>query len=69
MIFKKKIYTMKAMKKNSDHQKELVHKRIEKLDPNNNKNLPKKPLVKHGEELIHDDGFEHRKSAETANKV
>ena len=47
-------------------KKERVSKRIDQLDPNNNKNLEEKPLVKKQGKTVHDDGFEHRTSAETA---
>ena len=47
-------------------KKEEAKKRIDKLDPNNNKNLPGTKLVKRRGKKIHDDGFEHRTSAETA---
>ena len=46
--------------------KEEAKKRIDKLDPNNNKNLPDNPIVKRRGKKMHDDGFEHRTSAETA---
>ncbi len=47
-------------------KKEEVSKRIDKLDPNNNKNVEEKPLVKKRGKTVHDDGFEHRTSEETA---
>jgi len=47
-------------------KKEEAKKRIDKLDPNNNKNLPGTPIVKRRGKKVHDDGFEHRTSAETA---
>ena len=51
-------------------KKENVHQRSEKLDPNNNKNLPQKPMVKKpGKKEVHDDGFEHRTSKETTDPV
>ncbi|CAN5540829.1 hypothetical protein BH11BAC1_BH11BAC1_09420 [soil metagenome] len=46
--------------------KDEAKHRIDKLDPNNNKNLPKNPMVKRRNKKIHDDGFEHRTSEETA---
>ena len=61
---------MKSPKKtvNPDRvpRKEEVKRRIDKLDPNNNINLPDQPIVKRRGKKIHDDGFEHRTSAETA---
>ena len=47
-------------------KKERVKKRIDKLDPNNNINVPGTPIVKRRGKKIHDDGFEHRTSSETA---
>ncbi|MFI5220070.1 MAG: hypothetical protein ACHQNT_11355 [Bacteroidia bacterium] len=47
-------------------KKEQVSKRAEKLDPNNNKNLLQKPLIKKRGKKKHDDGFEHRLSKETS---
>ena len=47
--------------------KEEVKKRIDKQDPNNNKNLPENPLVEKDGKSERDDGFEHRTSAETAS--
>jgi hypothetical protein len=54
--------------KNPDRvlKKEEVQGRINKLDPNNNKNIPENPIVKRHGKKIHDDGFEHRTSGETA---
>ena len=46
--------------------KDQVKKRIEEQDPNNNKNLPGKPVVKRRGKKQSDDGFEHRTSEETA---
>lgn len=48
-------------------KKQEVSKRSEQLDPNNNKNLAEKPLVKRRGKKVHDDGFEHRTSNETTN--
>lgn len=45
-------------------KEEEVSKRVEELDPNNNKNLPNKKLVKRRGKKTHDDGFEHRTSEE-----
>jgi hypothetical protein len=58
----------KVMQKNKDRipKKEEVIKRIDKLDPNNNKNIEQKPVVKRRGKKVHDDGFEHRSSKETA---
>ncbi|MEO8151105.1 MAG: hypothetical protein ABI723_25960 [Bacteroidia bacterium] len=51
-------------------KKTSVHERTEKLDPNNNKNLRQKPLIKKpGKKAEHDDGFEHRTSNETTTPV
>jgi len=47
-------------------RKDEARHRIDKLDPNNNINLPDKPVVKRRGKKIHDDGFEHRTSEETA---
>lgn len=47
-------------------KKSEAEERINKLDPNNNKNLPGTPVIKRRGRKIHDDGFEHRTSAETA---
>ena len=54
------------MKSKTAVKKEQVRKRINKLDPNNNKNLEDKPLVNQHDKIVHDDGFEHRTSDETA---
>jgi hypothetical protein len=60
----------KLMKKlqNGDRvpKKAEVNHRNNKLDPNNNKNLPDKPIVKRRGKKMRDDGFEHRTSEETA---
>jgi hypothetical protein len=47
-------------------KKDEAEARINKLDPNNNKNIPEKPIVKRRGKKIHDDGFEHRESKDTA---
>ena len=47
-----------------NQKKEQVSKRIEKLDPNNNKNLPDKKMIKKRGRKEHDDNFEHRSSGE-----
>lgn len=58
---------MSTTKKNKvEQKKDEVKNRAEKLDPNNNKNLPGKPMVKHGKTKTNDDGFEHRTSKEAA---
>ena len=59
-IMKKPLYQDRSLKK------EEAEKRINKLDPNNNKNLPDKKTVKRRGKKIKDDGFEHRSSDETA---
>ena len=46
-------------------KKEKVNERNNQLDPNNNKNLEEKPLVKKHGKIVHDDGFEHRESGDT----
>ena len=46
-------------------KKEEISKRSDKLDPNNNKNVEKNPIIKRRGKKIHDDGFEHRTSNET----
>ena len=55
----------KPIVKDRTLNKEQVKKRIDKLDPNNNKNLPQNPLIEKDGEIKSDDGFEHRTSAET----
>ncbi len=55
---------MNTQEDNTIHNKEEVSKRIDKLDPNNNKNLQQKPIVKRRGKKVHDDGFEHRTSNE-----
>lgn len=60
---------MKKSAKISTQKKEDIQKRVDKLDPNNSKNKKENPLVKHGNKLIRDDGFEHRSSDERADKV
>jgi len=54
--------------KNRDRvlKKGEAKERIDKLDPNNNKNLPGHPVVKRRGKKLRDDGFEHRTSEETA---
>jgi len=54
---------MKSEKVN--RRKEEVAKRLDILDPNNNINLPQRPIVKRRGKKVHDDRFEHRKSSET----
>ena len=46
-------------------RKEEVAKRLDILDPNNNKDLPQRPVVKRRRKRVHEDGFEHRASSET----
>lgn len=43
-------------------KKEKVLKRLNKLDPNNNKNRKDRPVVKRRGRKVRDDGFEHRTS-------
>ena len=54
-----------TMKKNEAEKKAKVLKRLNKLDPNNNKNVPDRPVVKRRGKKTKDDGFEHRTSSET----
>ena len=54
---------MKSEKIN--RRKEEVATRADLLDPNNNKDLPQRPIVKRRKKKVHDDGFEHRASSET----
>lgn len=49
-----------------DRKKEEVIKRVDKLDPNNNKNLEQNPIVKRRGKKVHDDGFEHRTSNDSS---
>jgi len=56
---------MKINKTRAPEKKEVIE-RINDLDPNNNKNLPEKPLVKRRGKKVHDDGFEHRSSRESS---
>jgi hypothetical protein len=51
--------------KKTSARKEEVANRSNLLDPNNNKDLPQRPIVKRRGKKVHDDGFEHRKSSET----
>jgi hypothetical protein len=51
--------------KKTKHKKAQAEKRINLLDPNNNKNLPEQPVIKRRSKKVHDDGFEHRTSSET----
>jgi len=46
-------------------RKDEVALRSDILDPNNNKDLPQRPVVKRRNKKVHDDGFEHRSSSET----
>ena len=46
-------------------KKPKVLKRLNKLDPNNNKNRKDRPVVKRRGKKVRDDGFEHRTSSET----
>jgi hypothetical protein len=41
-------------------KKKEVSKRSNKLDPNNNKNLPEMPVIIKRGKKVHDDGFEHK---------
>jgi len=51
--------------RSTEVKKEKVLKRLNKLDPNNNKNRKDRPVVKRRGKKIRDDGFEHRTSPET----
>jgi hypothetical protein len=53
-----------AVKKRAVKKKE-VRKRINRLDPNNNINLPGHRLIRRRGKKVRDDGFEHRQSKET----
>ena len=55
------------MAKRTISKKKEVSRRLNKLDPNNNKNILQKPLVKRRGKKIHDDNFEHRTSKETTS--
>ena len=46
-------------------KKREVSRRINRLDPNNNKNLPGKRIIRRRGKRVSDDGFEHRLSKET----
>jgi hypothetical protein len=56
---------MKMKSEKTDRKKEEVAKRADLLDPNNNKDLPQRTVVKRRGKKVHDDGFEHRASSET----
>jgi hypothetical protein len=57
---------MKRLPAKSPAQKKgEVSKRIDALDPNNNKNLPQNPVIRKRGKKLRDDGFEHRLSKET----
>jgi hypothetical protein len=47
-------------------KKEEVKEKIEKLDPNNNRNIQNHQLIKKRGKKVRDDGFEHRTSRETS---
>ena len=53
------------MRATDTQKKPKVLKRLNKLDPNNNKNRKDRPVVKRRNKKVRDDGFEHRTSAET----
>lgn len=53
------------MKSRKNTRKEQVTTQLNNLDPNNNKDLPQRPVVKRRGKKVHDDGFEHRTSSET----
>jgi hypothetical protein len=53
--------------KTRTQKKQEVSERIDKLDPNNNKNLPQKPEIRKRGKKIQDDGFEHRSSKESSS--
>ena len=46
-------------------KKEKVEQQGNLLDPNNNKNIPSRPVIKRRGKKVNDDGFEHRASEET----
>jgi hypothetical protein len=49
----------------TSRKKEEVSRQLNLSDPNNNKDIPQRPVVKRRGKKVHDDGFEHRSSAET----
>lgn len=51
--------------KQEQEKKTKVLKRLNKLDPNNNKNVKARPVIKRRGKRVRDDGFEHRTSRET----
>lgn len=54
------------MKNKTSAQKKIeIIEQIENMD-SNNLNILKKPIVKRRGKKVHDDGFEHRTSEETA---
>jgi len=57
---------MQTTKTRTQKKKEEVKNRIEKLDPNNNRNIPEQRLIGKKGKKIRDDGFEHRTSSETS---
>jgi hypothetical protein len=63
-FFKKTM--LRQANKTRARKKREVQKRVNRLDPNNNKNLPGKPLIRRRGKKVSDDGFEHRLSKETA---
>ena len=46
-------------------RKRKVEQQGNLLDPNNNKNIPSRPVIKRRGKKVNDDGFEHRASEET----
>jgi hypothetical protein len=55
---------MQTVKKRAIKKRE-ARKRINRLDPNNNINLPGHRLIRRRGKKVRDDGFEHRQSKET----
>jgi len=47
------------------NNKDEVEQQLNLLDPNNNKDIPSRPVVKRRGKKVNDDGFEHRSSEET----
>lgn len=60
---------MKKPDKGLAKKKEIVSARAEKLDPNNADPQQKLHLKKKGKKLVSDDGFEHRTSKETTDRI
>ncbi len=57
------------MKSKQSQKKEQVSKRIDALDPNNNKNIVNAQILKRRGKKVSDDHFEHRSSNEISPSV